>query len=190
MYNRQALYTNVSINKRGYAQVMPGQAIRYDFTSIANNSTTALSSFYWRDTLPAALRLDKIVTGTYNVQGNYKIVYKTNLSGETYRVIADNLSTSKNSVVAASPAALGLASGEYVTEVMFVFGVVPSNFRQVEAPQIHCNVVSWLKGGAQFVNQADVGGVHNEQWIMATDRWVTTVYKPAAPSKPLPRTGY
>ena len=170
----KALYTNVSINKRGYAQVMPGQQIRYDFTGIANNSTTALSSFYWRDTLPAALRLDKIVTGTYNVQGNYKIVYKTNLSGETYRVIADNLSTFKNSVVAASPAALGLASNEYVTEVMFVFGVVPSNFRQVEAPQIHCNVVSWLKNGAQFVNQADVGGVHNGQWIMATDRWVTT----------------
>jgi len=186
----KALYTNVSINKRGYAQVMPGQAIRYDFSGIANNSTTALSSFYWRDTLPAALRLDKIVTGTYNVQGNYKIVYKTNLSGETYRVIDDNVSTMKNSIVPASPAALGLASGEYVTEVMFVFGVVPSNFRQVEAPQIHCNVVSWLNGGAQFVNQADVGGVHNEQWIMATDRWVTTVYKPAKPSKPLPRTGY
>ena len=186
----KALYTNVSISKRGYAQVMPGQAIRYDFTGIANNSTTALSSFYWRDTLPAALRLDKIVTGTYNVQGNYKIVYRTNLSGETYRVIADNVSTMKNSVVPASPAALGLASGEYVTEVMFVFGIVPSNFRQVEAPQIHCNVVSWLKGGAQFVNQADVGGVHNEQWIMATDRWVTTVYKPVKPSKPLPRTGY
>jgi len=186
----KALYTNVSISKRGYAQVMPGQAIRYDFTGIANNSTTALSSFYWRDTLPAALRLDKIVTGTYNVQGNYKIVYRTNLSGETYRVIADNVSTMKNSVVPASPAALGLASGEYVTEVMFVFGIVPSNFRQVEAPQIHCNVVSWLKGCAQFVNQADVGGVHNEQWIMATDRWVTTVYKPVKPSKPLPRTGY
>ncbi|WP_304642801.1 collagen binding domain-containing protein [uncultured Oscillibacter sp.] len=186
----KALYTNVSINKRGYAQVMPGQAIRYDFTGIANNSTTALSSFYWRDTLPTALRLDKIVTGTYNVQGNYKIVCRTNLSGETYRVIADNVSSAKNSVVAASPAALGLASGEYVTEVMFVFGVVPSNFRQVEAPQIHCNVVSWLKGGAQFVNQADVGGVHNDQWIMATDRWVTTVYKPAKPFKPLPRTGY
>ena len=45
-------------------------------------------------------------------------------------------------------------------------------------------------GGAQFVNQADVGGVYNGQWIMATDRWVTTVYKPVKPSKPLPRTGY
>lgn len=39
----------------------------------------------------------------------------------------------------------------------------------------------------QFVNQADVGGVYNGQWIMATSRWVTKVYKP---SEPLPRTGY
>ncbi len=86
--------------------------------------------------------------------------------------------------------ALRLASNEYVTEVMFVFGVVPANFRQVEAPKIDCTVVSWAKGGSQFVNQADVGGVYDGQWIMATTRWVTKVYKPAAPSKPLPRTGY
>ena len=48
-------------------------------------------------------------------------------------------------------------------------------------------MVSWLSGGTQFVNQADVGGVYNGQWIMATSRWVTKVYKPA---EPLPRTGY
>ena len=87
----------------------------------------------------------------------------------------------------ASPAALVLASNEVITEFMVVFGVVPANFRQVEAPQVYCNVVSWLTGGTQFVNQADVGGVYNGQWIMATSRWVTKVYKPA---EPLPRTGY
>ena len=183
----KSLYTNVSITKRGYSEVMPGQSIKYDFSGIANNSTTALTSFYWRDTLPTkAVRLDKIVTGTYNVAGSYKIVYKTNLSSE-YRTLADNVSTQQNKVIAASPAALGLASNECVTEFMCVFGVVPSNFRQVEAPAVYCNVLSGLTGGTQFVNQADVGGVYNGQWIMATDRWVTTVYKP---SKPLPRTGY
>ena len=183
----KSLYTNVSITKRGYSEVMPGQSIKYDFSGIANNSTTALTSFYWRDTLPTkAVRLDKIVTGTYNVPGSYKIVYKTNLSSE-YRTLADNVSTQQNKVIIASPAALGLASNECVTEFMCVFGVVPSNFRQVEAPAVYCNVLSGLTGGTQFVNQADVGGVYNGQWIMATDRWVTTVYKP---SKPLPRTGY
>ena len=126
------------------------------------------------------------VTGTYNVPGNYKVVYKTNLN-PNYRTMYDNLSTQQNYVLDASPAALGLASNEVITEFMVVFGVVPANFRQVEAPQVYCNVVSWLTGGTQFVNQADAGGVYNGQWIMATSRWVTKVYKPA---EPLPRTGY
>ena len=184
----KSLYTNVSIEKTGYAEVMPGQNIRYTFSNIANNSTTALTSFYWRDTLPVeAVRLAKITTGTYNAAGSYKIVYKTNLSGADYRVLADSLNTQQNYVLEASPVALRLASNEYVTEVMFVFGVVPANFRQVEAPKIDCTVVSWAKGGSQFVNQADVGGVYNGQWIMATTRWVTKVY---APPKRLPTTGY
>ena len=184
----KSLYTNVAIQKTGYAEVMPGQNIRYTFSGIANNSTTSLTSFYWRDTLPVeAVRLAKITTGTYNAAGNYKIVYKTNLSGSEYRVLADSLNTQQNYVLDASPVALRLGSNEYITEVMFVFGVVPSNFRQVETPMIDCSVVSWGKGGSQFVNQADVGGVYDGQWIMATSRWVTKVY---APSKPLPRTGY
>ena len=184
----KSLYTNVSITKRGYVEVMPGQSIRYDFSNIANNSNTALESFYWRDTLPTnAVRLDKIVTGTWNARGNYKIVYKTNYSGEEYRVLADNLATNKNYVLNASPAALSLGSGEYVTEFMAVFGVVPANFRQVEAPQVYCTVLDTLVGGAEFCNTADAGGLYNGQWIMAADRWVTRVYKPA---KPLPRTGY
>ena len=183
----KSLYTNVSIKKTGYVEVMPGQQIRYTISGIGNNSTTSLTSFYWRDALPSqAVRLDKIVTGTYNVPGNYKVVYKTNLDA-SYRTMYDNLSTQQNYVLDASPAALGLASGEYVTEFMAVFGVVPANFRQVEPAQVHGTVYAWLTGGSQFVNQADAGGVYNGQWIMATSRWVTKVYKPA---EPLPRTGY
>ena len=184
----KSLSTNVSIKKTGYVEVMPGQLARYNFTGIANNSTTALESFYWRDTLPVkAVRLEKIYTGTWNTPGNYKIVYRTNLSGDAWRTLADNLSTSKNYVLDASPAALGLAANEYVTEFMAAFGIVPSNFRQVEAPRVDCKVLSKLTGGTQFVNTSDAGGVYNGQWIMATSRWVTRVY---APSKPLPRTGY
>ena len=148
-------------------------------------------------------------------------MFKTNLNGE-YRTMYDNLSTQQSYVLDASPAALGLASNEYVTEFMVSFGVVPANFRQVEAPRVYCNVVPWLTGGTQFVNQADVVGIvetssvsfapaqtpglthsavsplpnqtipsglgpQNGQWIMATSRWVTRVYKPTVP---LPRTGY
>ena len=115
------------------------------------------------------------------------MVYRTNLSGENWRTLADNLSTQKNYVLDASPAALGLSNGEYVTEFMASFGVVPGGFRQVEAPKVYCNVVSWINGGTKFTNTADAGGVYDGQWIMAVSRWVTTVYKP---SDPLPRTGY
>ena len=184
----KSLSTNVSIKKTGYVEVMPGQLVRYNFTGIANNSTTALESFFWRDILPAkAVRLQTIYTGTWNTPGNYKIVYRTNLSGDTWRTLADNLSTSKSYVLDASPAALGLASNEYVTEFMAAFGVVPANFRQVEAPRVDCKVLTKLSNGTQFTNQADAGGVYNGQWIMAASRWATRVY---APSKPLPRTGY
>ena len=184
----KSLSTNVSIKKTGYVEVMPGQLVRYNFADIANNSTTALESFYWRDTLPVkAVRLQTIYTGTWNTPGNYKIVYRTNLSGDTWRTLTDNLSTSKNYVLDASPAALGLAANEYVTEFMAAFGIVPANFRQVEAPRVDCKALAKLTDGTQFVNQADAGGVYNGQWIMATSRWVTRVY---APSKPLPRTGY
>ncbi len=186
----KALLTNVSIKKTGYAEVMPGQDIRYTFSDIGNNSTTALTSFYWKDTLPTqAVRLSRIFTGTYNAPGNYKVVYKTNLSNGEYRTMYDNLSTAKNHVLDASPTALGLASNEYVTEFMLVFGVVPASFRQVEAPKVDCKVLSTVKGGSSFTNNADVGGVYNGQWIQAVTRWTTKVYgKPAKPT--LPTTGY
>ena len=83
---------------------------------------------------------------------------------------------------------MGLASNEYVTEYMFVFGTVKSGFAQVDAPYNFCTVVSWLRSGYQFTNKTDVGGLWNGQWVMAADRWVTTVYGKATTT--LPKTGY
>lgn len=182
-----SLQTGVSITKAGYTEVMPGQTIRYTFKDIANTGNTNLTSFYWRDTLPTnAVRLSSITTGTYNANGSYKIVYKTNLSSD-YRTLADNLSTHKNYTIDCRPVTLGLASNEYVTEVMFTFGVVPAGFRQVENPYINCSALTGLTDAFQFVNVADVGGNYNDIWVQAVSRWTTSVY---APSKPLPRTGY
>ena len=185
----KSCYTNVSVTKRGYNQIVPGQEVRYTFTNIKNNSTVPLNSFYWRDTLPVnAVRLEKIITGTWNQRLSYKIVYKTNLNG-TYRTLADNLSTAENRVIFASPAALGLASNEYVTEVMFVFGTVKSGFAQVETPYIYCRALSNLPHEYRFANKTDVGGLWNGQWIMGNDSFVTVVYGKKT-AKVLPRTGY
>ena len=185
----ESVYTNVSIGKSGYTEVVPGQEIRYTFKDIANNSTVPLDSFYWRDTLPTdAVRLDKIITGTYSARLNYKVVFQTNLSN-TQRVLADNLNTLQNYTLDASPAALGLAFNEYVTQVTFLFGRVPGGFRQVETPYIYCDVLSDLPHEYRFANKCDVGGMWRNQWIQATDRWVTIIYR-GGPVPTLPRTGY
>jgi hypothetical protein len=184
-----SVYTNVSVGKRGYTEVVPGQTIRYDFSRIANNSTVPLDSFYWRDTLPTdAVRLQRIITGTWSARLSYKVVFKTNINS-TYRTLADNLETSRVYTLDASPAALGLASNEFITEYMFVFGRVPAGFRQVNAPYIYCSVLPGLPHEYRFTNKTDVGGLWGSRWIMANDRWVTIVYSKATPPT-LPRTGY
>ena len=179
--------TGVSIKKTGPVQAVPGQPIRYVFSQIKNSSTVALDSFYWRDQLPVQVTLGKIVTGSYNQPLSYKVVYKTNLSGD-YRTLADNLSTSKVYVLDARPAVLGLAANERVTEVMFVFGNVKAGFAQVETPYIYATARSGLANNASVVNVADVGGLYNGQWIQAVSRWLTTVYTKTTVR--LPKTGY
>lgn len=182
----KSLTTGVSISKTGPKEVVSGQPVRYTFSGISNTSNVRLDSFYFRDTLPAQVRLEQVVTGTWNFPGVYKIVYKVNGAGD-YRTLADNLSTSQTYTLAASPAALGLAANERVTEIMFVFGQAPAGFAQVEAPVLYCTSVNGLAAGSSFVNVADAGGVYTGQWVQAVTRWVTTVYgKP----EPLPRTGY
>ena len=182
----KSLTTGVSIEKTGPKEATPGQPVRYVFSRIGNTSNVMLKSFYWRDTLPAQVRLEKVVTGTYNFPGTYKIVYKVNNTGD-YLTLADSLSTSRNYTLAASPTALGLAANQRVTEIMFVFGQAPAGFSQVEAPMLYCTAVKGLAAGSSFVNVADVGGTYNGIWVQAVTRWVTTVYgKPT----PLPKTGY
>ena len=179
--------TGVSIKKTGPVQAVPGQPIRYVFSQIKNSSNVVLDSFYWRDQLPAQVTLSKIVTGSYNQPLSYKVVYKTNLSGD-YRTLADNLSTSKVYVLDARPAVLGLAANERVTEVMFVFGNVKAGFAQVETPYIYATARSGLANNSSIVNVADVGGLYNGQWIQAVSHWLTTVYTKTTVK--LPKTGY
>ena len=189
-FRNTSVFTQVSVRKTGYAQVVPGQSIRYQFSEIANNSTTPLDNFYWRDTLPTdAVRLDKIITGTWSARLSYKVVYKTNTHTD-YQTLADNLSTSKNYTLDASAAALGLARDEYVTEVTFLFGRVPAGFTQLQTPYISCNVRSGLAHEYRFANKTDVGGLWLGNWVMSNDRWVTTIYGKKTPTPKLPRTGY
>jgi hypothetical protein len=165
---------------------MAGDLIRYDIRQVRNDSTVPLTDFYWRDVLPTeAVRLERIVTGTYNQSLRYKIIATTN-RGDT-RVIADNLSTTVNNVIDTRPAALGLRNDEYITSFTLVFGTVRAGFTQVETPQVFVRVRDNLPNGQQFGNRVDVGGKFGNEWIIGSANWVTTIW--ARPNQ-LPRTGF
>ena len=178
--------TGVYIKKTGPAECMPGNTIRYDIKSVQNTSTVPLTDFYWRDTLPVnAVRLEKIVTGTYNQALQYKAIATTN-KGDT-KIIADNLSTTRNNVIDCSNASLGLKNDEYVTSVTFMFGTVKAGFAQVECPQIYAKALTTLQNGYVFANKVDVGGKYGREWVVSNSTCITKVYR--KPEK-LPRTGY
>lgn len=187
----------VSIKKTGYAQTMNNNVMRWTVSGVRNDSTTSLQSFYWRDTLPTdAVRLTRLVTGTYSTTQTYKVTFTTNLNSQ-WRTAYDNLSTAKNYTLDMSSAALGLASNEYVTQFMLSFGIVPAGFHQLTNATVDAQTLYALTNGYKFTNKADVGGLLGGNWVQSIARWTTSVYshyvpaKPAAPKSPtLPRTGY
>lgn len=187
----------VSIKKTGYAQTMNNNVMRWTVSGVRNDSTTSLQSFYWRDTLPTdAVRLTRLVTGTYSTTQTYKVTFTTNLNSQ-WRTAYDNLSTAKNYTLDMSSAALGLASNEYVTQFMLSFGIVPAGFHQLTNATVDAQTLYALTNGYKFTNKADVGGLLGGNWVQSIARWTTSVYshyvpaKPATPKSPkLPRTGY
>lgn len=187
----------VSIKKTGYAQTMNNNIMRWTVSGVRNDSTTSLQSFYWRDTLPTdAVRLTRLVTGTYSTTQTYKVTFTTNLNSQ-WRTAYDNLSTAKNYTLDMSSAALGLASNEHVTQFMLSFGIVPAGFHQLTNATVDAQTLYALTNGYKFTNKADVGGLLGGNWVQSIARWTTSIYshyvpaKPAAPKSPtLPRTGY
>jgi uncharacterized repeat protein (TIGR01451 family) len=164
---------------------MPGDTIKYDVKEVKNTSTVPLTDFFWRDVLPTdAVRLNKIVTGTYNQSLKYKILVTTN-KGDT-KIIADNLSTTVNNTIDCRNAALGLANDEYITSFTLVFGTVKAGFCKVEAPQVYVTVKTGLPNGYEFGNKADIGGKYGSEWVIGSSSWVVKIYS----NVKLPRTGY
>jgi len=160
--------------------------IRYDIREVRNESSVPLTDFYWRNVIATdAVRLNRIVTGTYNQALRYKVI-ATLSTGET-RVIADNLSTTQNNVIDTRNAALGLRSDEFITSYTLVFGTVNAGFTHVTQPQVFVTVNNNLPNGMEFANRVDVGGKYGSEWVIGNATVVTKIY--AQPTR-MPRTGF
>ena len=176
----------VSITKRGNAQVMAGQSMRYDLT-VANTSNVPLESFFWHDKIPYDVaRPTTLTTGTYSARLNYRILYKTNYNA-SYQVLASNLLTGNNYSFALN--AIPMQVGEVVTDIYFDFGKVPVGFQSVVNPTLSVMVNGNAVNGYQMVNRADVGGKYQGTWQTATASWVTIIRR-LWNTPTLPKTGY
>ena len=176
----------VTITKRGNAEVLAGQTMRYDLT-VANTSNVPLENFYWHDKIPYDVaRATTLTTGTYSARLNYRILYKTNYQ-TTYQVLASNLLTTNNYSFALN--AIPMQAGEVVTDIYFDFGKVPVGFQSVAGPTLSVIVNGNTVNGYQLVNRADVGGQYQGTWQTAQARWVTIVRKYTT-TPDLPKTGY
>ena len=176
----------VSITKRGNAQVMAGQSMRYDLT-VANTSNVPLESFFWHDKIPYDVaRPMTLTTGTYSARLNYRILYKTNYNA-SYQVLASNLLTGNNYSFALN--AIPMQAGEVVTDIYFDFGKVPVGFQSTANPTLSVMVNGNAVNGYYMVNRADVGGKYQGTWQTATASWVTIIRR-LWNTPTLPKTGY
>ena len=176
----------VTITKRGNAEVLAGQTMRYDLT-VANTSNVPLENFYWHDKIPYDVaRATTLTTGTYSARLNYRILYKTNYQ-TTYQVLASNLLTTNNYSFALN--AIPMQAGEVVTDIYFDFGKVSVGFQSVAGPTLSVIVNGNTVNGYQLVNRADVGGQYQGTWQTAQASWVTIVRKYTT-TPDLPKTGY
>ena len=176
----------VSITKRGNAEVLAGQTMRYDLT-VANTSNVPLENFYWHDKIPYDVaRATVLTTGTYSARLNYRVLYKTNYQS-SYQVLASNLLTSNN--YSFSLNAIPLQAGEVVTDVYFDFGKVPVGFQSTVGPTLSVIVNGNAVNGYQMVNRADVGGKYQGTWQTGQASWVTVIRKYTT-TPTLPKTGY
>lgn len=176
----------VTITKRGNAEVLAGNQMRYDFT-VANTSNVPLDSFFWHDRIPTdAAAATVLTTGTYSTRLNYRILYKTNYQ-TSYQVLASNLLTTTNYSFALN--AIPKQAGEVVTDIYFDFGKVPAGFQSLAGPTLTVNVSGTAVNGYQLVNRADAGGKYQGTWQTAQTSWVTIIRKYTTTPQ-LPKTGY
>ena len=178
---------SVSIEKRGNQEVLTGDIMSYDFSNIRNDSNVALEDFYFHDKLPTdAVRLSKIVTGTWSERLTYSVEYCTNKK-DRYRTLASGLSSKTSHTLDCSREALDLAAGEYVTDIRFEFGTVQPGFHEETKPVFYVSVLADLASGYRIINRADAGGRTGDEWIISKDTWVTVVW--SKPKGNLPKTG-
>lgn len=113
----------------------------------------------------------------------YDVLIKTNQ--KDWKTIKSGLSTKKEYTIDMSPTALGLATDDYITEFKLEFGSVGIGFANVKDPYIEVETKRSQPVGHKIVNNTDVGGRYENEWVYSKDSWPTIING----ASKLPKTG-
>lgn len=187
-YNKSA---NISLSNtmKSNANVTAGSFMRVDFTAVNNASDTRLDDFYWHVKIPTdCARAGTLYTGIWNTRAWYTVSYKTNMND--YKEVSANLLSTNANNIDLSSTALGLMSGEYVTDIMVKFGTVPADFKVKATPALYLYVMPNVYNGYKCIVRSEIGGKIGTEWQTATATWTTNVIKQTNLPSQLPTTGF
>lgn len=180
----------VDVEKEGPEEARQGEEITYNFSHVGNFSNVAVDNFIWGDKLPRQVRLQKISTGTWNEELNYKIEYITN-KNTNWKQIGDSYNTTENKEVDFTK--VELENDEYITEYRFIFGTVKKGFQELESPNATVKINENVANNKIIVNKTYVNATYEEIFLEDNDEAHTIIYKKIETSipkgKPLPKTG-
>lgn len=149
-----------NIEVRSNKSVRAGATMRVDVPTAKNGSDVALDNFFIHIKVPTdTSRIVTLSTGKWNENVQYSISCKTNMNN--YRKIAEGLESVNNYQYGLSTQALGLQSGEYVTDVRFEFGTVPANFALTDKMCYTQYILSTAGNGSKSITRIEMGGQYN-----------------------------
>lgn len=194
-YQAGPLNLKVGHAMTGIANINAGSFGKFIFTAINNESSNRLDNFFWNIKVPTdAVRAGTLFTGKWSADVTYSISYKTNMND--YRILAQGLSSASTYQYDLSSLAMSNQGGEYVTDIRFEFGTVPSGFKVVTNPIFYGYVMPTVPNGYMVITRSECGGKHGEVWKTDSALWTTNVinkggYGGTGPlPNQLPKTGY
>lgn len=163
----------MTVSVRGTQSTQAGSTNKHYFSDIKGSSTNTMQNFFFNINIPAQyVEAAKIFTGTWNTNTVYSIEYKTNLND--YRILAIGLSSFSQYSYDIDPVSLALSTGEYVTDVRFVFGGVSAGFTEVMTPTLYTTVINTTVHGTNYTIRGEIGGMIDNNWYVGGGEFQAT----------------
>ena len=173
----------LNIEKDGPEEAKKNEEIKYDF-EISNTGNSKLENFIWTEYIPfEKIKVTKMITGIYNQNIDYKILYKTNKND--YKMFKE-LNTTTSEYLDFNN--IELSKDEEIIELKVEFGTVNKEFISIVNPSIFAKVKDNVKKDDLIINKTDLTGEINGKILKDEDDVLTRI-KEVKMEKKLPRTG-